>query len=38
MNESTIFVLTFILYIVAALFYLAFLFTQKEELGQDRLA
>ena len=30
MNESSIFVLTFVLYIVAAFFYLAFLFTRKE--------
>ena len=30
MNESAVFVLTFILYIVAAFFYLAFLFTRKE--------
>ena len=30
MNESPIFVLTFILYIVAAFFYLSFLFTRKE--------
>jgi len=29
MNESTIFTLTFILYIIAALFYLAFLFSKK---------
>jgi ABC-type transport system involved in cytochrome c biogenesis permease subunit len=30
MNESAIFVLTFVLYIVAAFFYLAFLFSRKE--------
>ncbi len=34
MNESAIFVLTFILYIVAAFFYLAFLFTRKESRAQ----
>ncbi len=33
MNESTIFLITFIIYIVAAFFYFAFLFTKKENMA-----
>ena len=33
MNESTLFLITFILYIVAAFFYFAYLFTKKENIA-----
>jgi len=33
MNESTLFLITFIIYIVAAFFYFAFLFTKKENMA-----
>ena len=35
MNESTLFLITFILYIVAAFFYFTYLFSKKDNLAKS---